>query len=357
MPSDVVQYGCMFNESEHDEMLNKRGRWGAFEALVARLGLRAVVRPSGPPDRSVDVLIELDRPSGASRTYIVELKRDVPAELASALHPHPSLPVLVYARSITERAAEVLRERGIDYIDAAGNAHIAWDDVLIDVRGRRKAVERREAPSARGSKAFGRAGLRVGFVLLGWPDLAGEPLRRLAGASGVSLGTAKAVIDDLSNAGYLYDVRGDRRLARAGELLSRWSEAYSTTLSPSLFLAGYSVEDMSWWSSAKEELAESSAQLGGEAAASLIDQHLIPATLTLYVDEVPNALVRKRRMMRAENGNVHFRRRFWRVEDEARVVPSVLTYADLLASGDPRQREHADRIRTRDDRLAQLDRL
>jgi hypothetical protein len=56
------------------------------------------------------------------------------------------------------------------------------------------------------------------------------------------------------------------------------------------------------------------------------------------------------------SGNVHLRQRFWRASDEASwVVPSTLIYADLLASGDPRQREHADRIRATDDRLTRLD--
>ncbi|OKI38805.1 hypothetical protein A6A25_00920 [Saccharothrix sp. CB00851] len=289
---------------------------------------------------------------------MVEIRRHVPPELATALHPHAALPTLVVAGSITERAAELLRERGVDYVDAAGNAHIAWNDVLIHVRGRRKAVGPKDLPASRGSKAFSRAGLQVGFVLLAWPHLAAEPLRRLAGAGGVSLGTAKAVIDDLSRAGYLYDVRGTRRLARAGELLSRWSEAYSTTLSPTLLLGEFSAGDISWWSTADDELAESHAQLGGEVAASLIDPHLVPSTLTLYVDRVPRSLVGKRRMASVDRGgNVQFRRRFWQMSDEGRSVPPVLIYADLLASGDPRQREHADRIRTNDDRLAGLDRL
>ncbi|NUU24894.1 MAG: hypothetical protein HOV68_25820 [Streptomycetaceae bacterium] len=348
----------MFSENEQGEILNKHGPRLPLDDLLRQVGLRAVVTSADPDDWHADAYVEVSRPSGASRTYVVELKRHVPPELATALHPHASLPTLVVARSITERAAELLRERGIDYIDAAGNAHIAWNDVFIDVRGRRSAAVRTDAPASRGSKAFGRAGLRIGLVLLAWPDLAGEPLRRIARAGGVSLGTAQAVVDDLSRAGYLYDGPDGRRPARAGELLSRWSEAYSTTLSPALFLGSFSVEDISWWSGAKEELAESEVQLGGEAAASLMDPHLVPATVTLYAEEVPRALVATRRMTRAESGgNVQFRRRFWDVEQEDWVVPPVLTYADLLASGDPRQREHADRIRISDDRLARLDRL
>lgn len=188
--------------------------------------------------------------------------------------------------------------------------------------------------------------------------MAGEPLRGLASASGVSLGTAQAVVDDLAKAGYLYDVAGERRLGRAGELLNRWSEVYSTRLSPALSLGDFEVPDISWWRGSEDELTRSNVQVGGEAGASLLDPHLIPATLTLYADERPRSLIGKRRMVRAEKaGNVHIRRRFWAVAGQPWIVPPVLIYADLLVSGDPRQREHADRIRTSDDRLAGLDRL
>ncbi len=309
-------------------------------------------------DGWVDLVVRVSRASGAARTYAALVKGAVSAELATALHPHASLPTLVVARSITEQAADLLRERGIDYVDEAGNAHIAWGDVLVDVRGRRKASSRTGVSLPRGSKAFGRAGLKVGFVLLSWPWMAGKPLRALASAGGVSLGTAQAVADDLARAGYLYEVAGERRLGKAGELLNRWSEAYSTRLSPTLVLDDFEAPDIAWWRDSEEELTQADVQVGGEAGASLLDPHLIPATLTLYAAERPRSLIARRRLVRAEQeGNVHIRRRFWKVDGQSWIVPSTLIYADLLASGDPRQREHADRMRSSDDRLASLDRL
>ncbi len=348
----------MFSENEHGEILNKRAQLAELRDWLHRLGLRVAVQTETRGDGGADMVIRVSRLSGAAREYAVMIKRAVPSELATALHPHASLPTLVVARSITERAAALLRERKIDYVDEAGNAHIAWGDVLIDVRGRYKGGGRGGSTPSRGSKAFSRAGLQVGFVLLSWPTMAGMPLRGLASASGVSLGTAQAVVDDLVKAGYLYDVAGERRLGKAGELLNRWSEAYSIRLSPSLSLGDFEVPDISWWQSSEDEMTQSNVQVGGEAGASLIDSHLIPSTLTLYADERPRALIGKRRMARAEQGgNIRMRRRFWTTEERSWAVPSTLIYADLLASGDPRQREHADRIRISDDRLAGLDRL
>ncbi|MGH3859965.1 type IV toxin-antitoxin system AbiEi family antitoxin [Actinokineospora sp.] len=349
----------MFSENEHGEILNERARLAELDNVLRGLGLKIdMLSDKHALDHGVDLVARVSRASGAARTYAVEIKRSVPPELATALHPHPSFPTLVVTRSITEQAAGLLRERGIDYVDEAGNAHIAWDDVLIDVRGRRKAGGHTIGSASRGSKAFSRAGLQVGFVLLSWPAMAGRPLRALANASGVSLGTAQAVVDDLAKAGYLYDAAGERRLVRAGELLNRWSEAYSTRLSPSLSGDEFEVSDISWWRDSEDELTRLNVQVGGEAGASILDPHLIPATLTLYADERPRSLIGKHRMVRAEQGgNIHIRRRFWTMPGQPWLVPSTLIYADLLASGDPRQREHADRIRRGDDRLAGLDRL
>jgi hypothetical protein len=349
----------MFSKNEHSEILNERARLTKLREWLRVFGLKVDMRPGKhATDSGADMMVRVSRASGAARTYAVVIKRAVSSELATALHPHPSLPTLVVAHSITEQAAGLLRERGIDFIDEAGNAHIAWGDVLIDVRGRRRAGGRTSVSSPRGSKAFSRAGLQVGFVLLSWPSMAGKPLRGLASAGGVSLGTAQAVVDDLAKAGYLYEVSGERRLGRAGELLNRWSEAYSTRLSPTLSLGDFEVSDISWWRSSEDELTRFNVQVGGEAGASILDPHLVPATLTLYADEQPHPLIGKRRLARAEQaGNIHIRRRFWTMARQPWIVPSTLIYADLLASGDPRQREHADRIRTSDDRLAGLDRL
>ncbi|WP_410644155.1 type IV toxin-antitoxin system AbiEi family antitoxin [Amycolatopsis sp. lyj-346] len=308
--------------------------------------------------RRPDAVVRLTARSGATRTYGTDVKHRLTPELATSLALPTQLPALLVTTYVSEPIAERLRARGIDYLDTAGNAHLAWDDVLVDVRGRRNPAVPRSRTSPRAAGAFGRSGLRVVFVLLSWPDMASRPYRVLAEASGASLGTVKAVIDELARAGYLYTGAEGRRMARGGELLDRWSEAYSITLHTALALGEFSVNDLSWWPDAETEMRSMGIQVGGEAGASLIDSHLRPASLTLYAEQLPARFIGRHRLARAEGGgNVHIRERFWRApEPESWIVPSPLIYADLLASGDPRQREHGDRIRTDDDRLVHLDR-
>lgn len=91
-------------------------------------------------------------------------------------------------------------------------------------------------------------------------------------------------------------------------MLNRWSEAYSIILDPALSLGEFSTSDLSWWRRSERELLQLGVQVGGEAAASLLDSYLHPSSLTLYVDELPVQLIGRHRMTRAEgNGNVHVR--------------------------------------------------
>lgn len=311
--------------------------------------------------------------SRGQRTYQVQVKARMTPEAATALSArHPGHP-LVVAPYIPDSAAQVLRERGVDYLDAAGNARLAWDGLLIDIRGRRLpgATGALALPAA--GRALTAAGAQVTFILLADPRAAGWPVRELATAAGVSLGTVSVVLTDLRAGGYLTPAPS-RSLARGGELLSRWAEAYTLSLAPRLLLGRFDAPGVDW-PTALKALPAAGVQAGGELAASILDPHLRPSGATLWAPQLPDRLLARWRMRRADQGAVLVRRRFWApaallgdpdspsaqngktaVPHLAALVPSVLVYGDLVASGDPRLREHADRIRQSDDRLIRLDR-
>ena len=339
----------MFSDTEHGTAPNASALLDAAAEQLRAHGLQVDIAEDH--GNGADVVIRTVTGRRGSQAYIVEVKHRINAELATAIHVPANRPMLVVAPHVGDAAAEVLRTRRIDYVDTAGNMRLAWDGLLIDQRGRKPPRAVRRWPSARAARAFSRSGLQAQFVLLGWPELAVQPLRALANASGVSLGTAQMVVEELSAAGYLYEGPSGRALARGGELLSRWSEAYTNTLAPALVLAGFAADDLSWWPESRESLTDDGVQVGG-------DPHLRPSTLTLYAPQVPARLVARHRWARRDHGgNVMVRRRFWRVpDDESWLVPTPLIYADLIASGDPRQRDHADRLRKHDDRLTRLDR-
>lgn len=331
-----------------NEMQNvDNGRAVAVQALTS-LGLSAHPVPEDPST----VLIRT--PDGRTFCLRVEWRSRMPPAVAAALQLPPGS--MLVTPWLGEEAGEILRQRGTDFVDSAGNAHLEWDGVLVDVRGRRRIRAEEPAIPRSAGRAFTRAGAQLVFVLLSWPEMASCSLRELARAARVSLGAAQQSMEDLASAGYVYDGPRGRVLARDSDLVGRWGEAYALRLAPKLDLGRFEVENDRWRRSADEVLREAGAQWGGELAATRLDSHLRPTTATVYADDVPAALVLKFRMRPSSTGSVFIRRRFWSVPADDLVVPAPLVWADLMISGDPRQREHAERLKESEDGLARLGR-
>lgn len=301
----------------------------------------------------------------ARRRYHLEVRSRVTTGLAAAVAARPQRPTILVAAYVPEPAGEILRTRGIDYVDLAGNALLRWDGLLIDIRGRKPAKPPVVTAPTGFRRPFTRSGAQVTFCLLAWPELADRPVRELARASGTAVGGTHAVLRDLESGGYLIPAPPGRVLTRAGELLDRWTEAYALSLFASLHLGYYRAPDPDWWLQARGDLRDDGVHLGGEAAASELDSRLRPGGALLYAQEIPARLLAKYRCQKAtdtRDANVSVRRQFWTppnhmsADAEAGLVPAVLIYADLLVSGESRQRDHAERLRRLNDRLEYLDR-
>lgn len=248
----------------------------------------------------------------------------------------PSLPVLVASDYISEKSAAALRDAGIQYIDASGNAHLEFQDVLIDVRGkRRRRVTEGDYPR-RPSNIFSPRRAQVVLALIAWPSLAVANVRDTARAAGVSVGQAHDSLAMLDAAGYL--LRASPRLHRGRELLEYWAAAYSTGLGPRLHIASFHGDPKDF----KKVNPEDPTYISGEAAATDL---IRPTTLTFYVDSLNPRLPILNRWRSDREPNILVRKKFWSSPDLSdgplagtRPAPWPLVYADLLASGDPRQR-------------------
>lgn len=309
-----------------------------------------------------DVRLTFDAGRRGSRTYFAVVEEEF-TDIGASVLRFPSKNALLVASYVSDAQAEALRRRGADYIDSVGNMNFDWDRLLIRFRGFKPQAGQsaKSSVSSLGpdqSRIFSRSGLQVVFALLSWPHLQSTPLRDVATASMTSLGTAHKVIDELEKSGYLYGDAGRRHLSRGGELASRWVEQYATRLSGKLENGRFSAPDPQWWR-AVGDFEEYGVLLGGELAASLLDPYLRPATSTLYSEEIPVRLLVDSRLRRDDaSGDVFLRRKFWRapsLDDTNGLVPELLIYADLMASGDPRQIEHAERIRRASDRFIAID--
>jgi hypothetical protein len=204
-----------------------------------------------------------------------------------------------------------------------------------------------------------RPGIAVRFVMLAAPNLATATLRAIAGAAGVSLGTAQGIVRQWHDEGRL----NDRGLVEAPALARQWVEDYRRL--PERALARLHAP-AGWWRDVTEEEARAlSLRWGAESAAELLRPHLRTSYGVAYVHTVPDQLLARFRMRalrqeaNAADAFAEFRRPLWgrdwhvpAVRDDT--VPSLLVYADLLRDGDSRLAEAAADLLENDDALRRL---
>lgn len=265
------------------------------------------------------------------------------AELQALIHkeqvPHP---LLMVTRYINNEAAERLHEGGIQFLDTAGNAFINQPPLYIFVRGNKPEKEELALPAGR---LFKGVGLKIVYLLLCRPELAGRPYRGLAEMTEVALGTVNGAIAELIQKGFILD-RGKKgkQLLKMKTLLDRWITTYPDYLKPKLLLGRFRGEG-DWWKNTLLDPAV--AQWGGEVAAAKLTRYLKPGTVTLYADKDRlTELVVANRLKKDPDGNVEIFERFWpqngfEVED---TVHPILIYADLVALGEQRTMETARMI-------------
>jgi hypothetical protein len=314
-------------------------------------GLQAtLMQPEAPFAREADdATIEVTRGETTIR-WQAEIKRAVtPATLGNTIHQLNLLgrQTLLITDYVTPPLAERLREQGIEFLDGAGNAYINQPNLFVWVKGQ-KPTTKPNAPET--GRAFQPTGLQVVFAILCNSKNINLPYRELAEMAGAAHGTVGWVMADLQKLGYVRDLdgkRGTRRLFDPERLLPRWAEAYARQLRPRTLLARYYIPAVDGWKD--WPIADYGALWGGEPAAALLTDYIRPGILTIYADKIPAMLVARHKLLKQpEPGHtavVEIRHKFWDFFHDGPalpVVPPLLVYADLLATGDARCLETAN---------------
>jgi hypothetical protein len=314
---------------------------------LAPLGVH--LERSAPVDaihHGIDLLI-----NSADRRFLMaaEVKRHITQATAAAVHEQVKRAAgpdgVVLAQHITPQVAETLRDLGQQFIDGSGNVYLRAPGLLIWHVGRRARPDQAVVESRASAAA-----IKIQFGLLVAPDLANAPLRVVSNATITSLGSVQTAMKDLEQRAHLIRRSGRRILVDRAPLLDDWVASYLRVLRPRLFIGRFVGESSAWWMSIA---LPPDLQWGGEVAAAKLTGFLRPQQAVVYAGELPKALLTAHRLRRASSpesvGVIEFRRRFWRheavVSDPADTVPALLTYADLLAVGDARTVEAAERVR------------
>jgi hypothetical protein len=314
----------------------------ALERLNQNTGFIATWKPDyGEIDGKLDLFFEQDETK-----FFVEVKTELRQhqlpkllEMAKKFHPF-----MVVAENIFPTLKEVLREKKIAYLDAAGNIYLNTEGKFVWIDGNKPIEEKKTVTN----RAFTKTGLKTVFYLLLDGEAINMPYRKLAATTDVALGNIKNVIEGLKDAGYVLQINDTKlKIQNRRALLDRWITGYRETLKPALHLGTYKLwknEKLQNWKDLPTEKQQT--VWGGEPAAEFYTSYLTPAILTLYTNQYKSDIMTKWTLVPAEKGDVELYKKFWKnlPTDETGYAPPLLVYADLIITDDPRCIETAEMI-------------
>ncbi|MGN7191145.1 type IV toxin-antitoxin system AbiEi family antitoxin [Curtobacterium sp. MCBA15_004] len=250
-------------------------------------------------------------------------------------------PRLLIGPRVTTQSADRFRALGVNFVDTVGNAFIRDEALLIDVRRPGgAAVSTASAPGDVNLFSIKRS--QVLFALLTWPGLVDAPLRRIAEASGVSIGLAKEVVDHLSQrSGDVRDLwPGGRSRDR---FVDQWVAAFPSGLGASRRTRRFVARTLDVGPADGVQIAVS-----GERGAPWIRS---PETLSVWVRPWDPMVAVRNRWRSIGEPNVFVREMFWRApsagDASITLAPPLLVFAELMAMNDSRAREAAEEVRSR----------
>jgi len=328
-------------------------KFGKQTGFIGYLSGRDPMLALGPEGTRPETWIEIQGGT-TPRTFSVQARKtinrtwaleDVKLQLEAT-----KAPGLLVTRYLTPELARHCRNLGLPFIDTAGNAYLNEPGLYIQITGERPEPDPWEEDAK--VKGFTPTGLKILYAFTCQPDLLNAPLREIAKAACVGLGTVAAILADLRKQGFVVtDETGKRRLFNMQHLRQTWLETYPLRLRGKLQGKRYTSPDPEWWQDARPR--DQGAYWGGEVAAAKLTGHLRPQTCTLYAHEDPRALMLQYRLRPDPRGTVEILRTFWNpalpqgpppFED---VVHPLLVEADLKAIDDPRTHETARLIHDR----------
>lgn len=322
------------------------------DAFCHQVGKQATLRALPATEENPQTTLVF-RPKGG-KTDRIYAAMHVPAVDAATIarlirHWDQNEQKIVITHYLTVDLAKRLKAKGIPFLDAAGNGYLAEPGFFLFIAGCPPPDGLEIPKPIRPPRLFTAAGLKILFVLLARPEYVDRPYRDIAEAADVGLGTVAGVLTDMGELGYLVDLGKDgKRLQQREKLIDEWTGAYARERIRRRKVRYYRAENREWWKNA--DLRQFDALWGGDVAADRLTGYLKPGEITIYANGIPGPLLQAQRMRLDPDGDVAVIERFWNfppIEAEGDIVPPLLVYADLMATGDPRAIETAGLIHER----------
>ena len=315
----------------------------AFEKTTGLIVKFYTLEEAGGPDAIIDMKL-----NDKELNFAVEIKetftRAMIGPVVQQITKNKEKRIII-TKYVTPQIADQLKENNVPFIDTAGNAYIKEPNLYIFIKGNRPAEMPKDKLQTR---AFLPTGLQVIYALLCNPKLEDANYREIARVADVALGTVGWVMQDLKKMGYVVDMgRRGRRLIQKEKLLTRWVTAYAEQLRPKKIIGRYDAVDPDFWK--YKNLPVDKAYWGGEVAAAKLNKYLKPEIVTIYTTEEAalNRYIIENRIKKDPDGKIEILETFWEAGQQRpyhHLVHPLLIYADLQATGDPRNIETAEMI-------------
>lgn len=305
----------------------------ALDALNKTIGIKAVFKEKGPMDGILELHFD-----GTAYSFAVDIKQELRMHQLQQIEHNikKNEPCMLIVHRLFPTIKEELRQKEIPYLEANGNIYLKKDGLFLFVDTQKPV----EIEKNKGNRAFTKTGLKVLFYLLQHKEAVNLPQRRLAELTKVALGNIPQIIDGLKATGYLIPLNNKTNVwENRKTLLERWITEYATVLRPKLIKERYTLK-VKWQDI---EFQNHKTVWGGEPAADLLTNHLRPEKYLIYTKETRLELIKNYNLMPDKNGEIEVLEKFWR-ENETKVAPPLLVYADLMLEGGKRNKETAERI-------------
>lgn len=285
-------------------------------------------------------------------TFTVEAKNELRKEnkgfllnRLNELKTKTKRPTLIIAKYIASDVAFELRENGINYLDAAGNCFIKYQDLILHIVGQK--VHKKERTNQ--AKAFQEVGIKIIFNLLNNPENLQLSYRELAELADVSIGSVSNVMKELEEQNFILKTKLKRVLKNKTQLLERWVIAYQDVLRPRLVKKQmrFIKQDVTLtWKNIFLNNEEGITLWGAEPAGAILTNQLIPEKFTIYTEQNWQNIGQDMALVPDVNGNVEILQVFWKQDkiNNQQTTPPLLVYADLIGSGFSRNIETAQII-------------
>jgi hypothetical protein len=303
-----------------------------------------------------DGVLKLRTAKNAYR-FILETKQSyLDTAMLNAIISHATLAMqssgtrfLLFARYIPQPSAEKLMDAGINFVDLAGNIHLALDhDYVRTITGKRE-------DHAIADAVLTPARIQFLFLLAAQPESANWTVRRIADSAGISKSNAAKIRNQLIYEKLLKSRKDGCIFEDTKELEDQIVRGYQQILRPKLLIGRFRAQG-----AAQQSIIEGLTRVLGQAA---VDWSLTgaPAAWSLqryykgdetpvFVTALTEDLKRELRVLPDRIGPIAFLRSFgpltrWKKIDGVEISHPWLIFTELMQSQDSRAHEAAVQLK------------